>query len=184
MGFEHIDHVERNSMLSSPPHGSTTFPPGTWVFDPATSVVEVASRVFGLYSVNVSVQISEGVADVDAHGSIQRLQVSLTSDTATTGNRFRERHLRGPKYLYAQRWPHIDFFGRGTGDVVDGVIAIKGHRAGLRVIATEASLDEDGTASIAAHGAVDRRLIGLENKATWCLGYDLTFTLKASARRA
>ncbi len=183
MGFEHIDHVQRDTMLSSPPHGNTTFPPGTWVLDPNASVIEISTRILGFHPVYIGIKLREGVADVDSTGIIRRLAISLLSETAHSGNACRDGHLRGPGYLDTRTWPLIDFVGSAKGNVIDGLIGIKGHRAGLRVEATEASLREDGSASLAAHGSVDRRLIGLGIKSLWCIGYDVTFTLKGTAHR-
>lgn len=184
MTFEHIDYVQRDSLLSSPPHGSKPFPPGSWILDPSASDLRITTRLFGCYSVGITLRIREGVAEVDERGWMQRMSMSLLAGSATSGNKLRDRHLRGPGYLDAENFPIIDFHGTATGDKIDGAMTLKGHRVQLRCTATEASLIDGERAALVSYGTTDRRHIGLDNKSLWCIGHELSVELRGTGFRA
>lgn len=184
MGFEHIDHVQRDSLMSSPPHGSKTFPPGSWILDPGASHLRITTRIFGFYAVDITMRIRDGVAEVDERGSLRRLSMSLIAGSATSGNELRDRHLRGSGYLDAENFPIVDFHGSAIGDQIDGGMILKGHRVHLQGTATGASLLDDGRAELVSFGITDRRHIGLDNKSLWCIGYELGVELRVVGFRA
>ncbi len=184
MSFQHIDHVQRDSMLSSPPHGSTTFPPGTWILDPSTTRLDITTRAFGFHPITISMRIREGVAEVDEHGWMERLDLSFVAKSAISGSRLRDRHLRGPSYLDADTFPLVDFHGSATGENISGVMTLKGCSAHVRCTATEASLLDDGRAVLAAYGSINRHEIGLDAVSLWGIGRQLNVELRATGWRA
>lgn len=184
MGLQHIDEMHRDSMLSSPPHGSTTFPPGTWILDPNTTRLNLTTRVFAVHHLGITLRIREGVAEVNERGWMERLYLSFVAKSATSGSAFRDRHLRGSSFLDAETFPLVDFHGSATGQNIDGVMTLKGRSGRLRCTATEASLLDDGRAVLATYGSIDRRAIGLDAASSWCVGRHLNVALSATASRA
>ncbi len=184
MGFEHVDHTLRESMMSSPPHGNKTFPVGTWVFDPSLSTITVVVRNCLVSWVRTTVEIEAGMVAVDDRGVIQHIDVKVKSASVDSGSARWDKQLRGSKFLDSDRSPVITYTGTSSGDVIDGVAQVGERNVALRLRATEANLNGDRTATFAAHGVIDRRLLGLGNLAAAWIGHELEVSLRGTARAA
>jgi len=184
MGLQHIDEVQRDSMLSSPPHGSTAFPPGTWILDPNTTRLTISTRVFRVHPLEITLRLRDGVVEVNERGGMERLHLSFVAKSLTSGRAFRDRHLRGPKFFDAETFPLVDFHGSATGPNIDCVMILKGRSGPLSCTATEASLLDDGRVVLSNHGYINRRAIGLDTASWWGIGRHLNIALSATASRA
>ncbi len=181
MTFEHIDHTLRESMMSSAPHGTKTFPVGAWALDPAESSITVSVRSLVVSSVTLSVDIQEGFVLVDDTGVVRQIDVKVRADTVRSGNAHRDRHVRGADFLNSENSPLITYSGRSQVDVIHGVVQVQDHPAALQLKVTQASLTEDGSAAFAAHGVVDRRLLGLGKLSSTLIGRDLDVSVRGIA---
>lgn len=182
MGFEHVDHTLRESMMSSPPHGTKTFPVGAWVLDPAASTITVSVRNLLVSWVKLTVKIEEGLVSVDDFGVIRQMDIRVAAASVESGNARRDKHLRSVDFLDSTMSPFITYTARSTGDLIEGVAQVKDQSAALRLKATEATLSDDGTATFAAHGVIDRRLLGLGKLSAAMIGHQLDVELRGSAR--
>ena len=81
-----------------------------WAVDPTHTTVEFAVKNLFLFTVKGSVEVREGSLVRDST-DIRRssTKIVLQSSTINTGNKRRDAHLRGPKYLDADRYPEIRF---------------------------------------------------------------------------
>lgn len=181
MGLQHIGEDQRDSILSSAPHGSTAFPPGTWILDPNDTTLVISTRVLGVRPLKVTLGIREGVAEVSERGLMERLYLSFKAESATSGSTFRDRLLRGPSYLDASAFPLVNFNGNAVGEKLECVMTLKDRPGRLNCMATEASLMDDGRVLLTAHGSVDRRTIGLDAASLWCSSRHLNLALRATA---
>ncbi|MGC1208668.1 MAG: YceI family protein [Ornithinimicrobium sp.] len=170
--------------MSSPPHGTKTFPVGAWVLDPAGSRIIISVRSLLVSSVKLTVRIEEGLVSVDDFGVIRHLEIRVAAASVDSGNARRDKHLRSADFLDSDMSPFITYSGSSTGDVIDGVAQVKDHNAALRLRATEATVSDDGIATFAAHGTIDRRLLGLDRLPSAVIGNQLTVALRGVARAA
>lgn len=183
--FEHIDHIDRDSMMNSAPHGTQTFPTGDWVFDvDRTSVVlsapsVLAQRVYLRFALQAGAR-----ALVDSTGVLQRVDMSLLTATVSTGAQRRDDRLRGPAFLDTAHYPTIDYCGRANSDLIDGVLQAKTTRSALALEATNATLRDDDTLAFAARGTLDRKQLGLFKPATFMVSHELTLEVHGIAYRA
>lgn len=184
MALQHIDHMQRDSLLSSPPYGTKPFPVGVWSLDPDTTMITVSVRNWMFARARLVLDLIEGEVEVDQRGVIRGIRVIVASASVDSGNERRDNQLRGAHFLDVAAHPTIFFSGRSTGDRIAGELAVKDHEAALPLTATEATLTEDGAATFAAHGTVDRRKIGLGSlPGTW-IGHQLEVALSGSATSA
>lgn len=181
MGFEHIDHTLRQSMMSSPPHGTKTFPVGAWRLDPDASSIAVSVRAFMVSPITLTVDLQDGFVSVDDSGVVRQIRVTLKADSVRSGNLRRDRHARGAGFLNSADSPLITFSGRSQLDVIHGVVQVQDHSTPLPLKATQASLTEDGRAVFAAHGVVDRRLLGLGRLSALLIGRELDVSVRGIA---
>ncbi|MGB3828292.1 MAG: YceI family protein [Ornithinimicrobium sp.] len=171
-------------MLSTPPHGTKPFPIGAWGIDPSATTVSVLVRNFSLSWVTIDIDIDVGVVQVDDHGAIARMDVSLNAASIYSGNRRRDARLLGPNFLDVENNPVITYSGVSVGTMIDGVVRVKNHDAALHLQATEATRNHDGTATFAARGVVDRRLLGLGKLPGTMIGHELQIALVGRAHAA
>lgn len=171
-------------MLSSPPHGTRPFPAGAWAVHPATTTITVSVSSWLIGRVRLTLNLVEGHVEVDERGTIRRMSVTLASASVDSGKARRDEYLRSPDFLDADRSPFVTYSGRSCLDVIDGVVQVKDHNAALRLKATEATVNDDGTATFAAHGVIDRRLLGLGKLSAILIGNQLDVELRGTARAA
>ncbi|MBK6456341.1 MAG: YceI family protein [Gemmatimonadetes bacterium] len=89
------------------------------------------------------------------------LEVAVAAASIDTGMPMRDRHLRGPSFLDADRFPHITFssrrVSRDNGDLlVAGVLALRGETREMVTRCPVHRMDGEGIAGrIAFSGALD-----------------------------
>lgn len=174
--FQHIDHVDRDSLLHSAPHGTKIFHTGEWVFDESRTVVRItALTIFGWRShLDLSVRSEEPVV-VDNEGRLRHVNLSLLADSVSSGSRRRDRRLRGPAFLDADAFPTIGFVGRGKDDVVSGIMSAKGRPSHVSLVATNATLQPDGSLDFNCEGRIMLASLGLGRMRHFVVGPEATF---------
>ncbi|MGB5936781.1 MAG: YceI family protein [Ornithinimicrobium sp.] len=173
---QHIDHVDRDSLMNSAPHGTKVFHTGEWVFDASRTVARItAMTIFGWrLHVDLSAR-SEEPAVVDDEGRLRHVNLSLLAGSVSSGSRRRDRRLRGPAFLDADAFPTIGFVGSGNDDVVSGIMSAKGRPSPVSFVATNATLQPDSSLDFSCEGRIMLKSLGLGKLAHSVVGPEATF---------
>ena len=154
------------TLASSSPCGPDSTPStGAWRIDAEQSHARfVAATLRGAAKVRGAFDPPSGSLMVDAEGAKGTFAIDAAS--VDTGNRLRDRHLRGRDFFGVAKHPHLRYELRslthGADDVVqlDGDLVVAGTRTPLPLVAA-IRLREDGGAEIACRVCVDRVELGL-----------------------
>ena len=157
-----------NPVIDSPATNSTELllQDDTWFVDPRHSEIGFAAKSLGgLITVRGTFGSYDGHLRVQAGAAAGEL--TLDAASLDTRNKKRDRHLRSPDFLDAQRHPRIVFVAREIvardGDLaVAGELAIRGSRVRLELPVT---VKRTGDRDVRLEGAtaVSRRAAGM----TW-----------------
>ena len=90
---------------------ATPVRPGDWAADPAACTLTFAVRNFGLRTVTGQIPLTSAVIHVDPGGQPVSIRAELDAQGIDTGNRRRDKDLRGHRFLATGRWPAITFRG-------------------------------------------------------------------------
>ncbi|MCC6316750.1 MAG: YceI family protein [Gemmatimonadaceae bacterium] len=108
------------------------------VLDATNTTITFEVIWFGVFPVRGRFTRVHGALHLDP-GCITRAQVSVDVEAASldTGIALRDRHLRGPRFLFAELHPFISFRStaivrRGEDVVVDGTLALRGRETSVR----------------------------------------------------
>ena len=88
---------------------ATPVRPGDWAADPAVCTLTFAVRNFGLRTVTGQIPLTSAVIHVDPGGQPVSIRAELDAQGIDTGNRRRDKDLRGHRFLATGRWPAITF---------------------------------------------------------------------------
>lgn len=78
--------------------------------DPGTSVVTFWTRhLFGLGTVTATMAITSGEISIDPAVPHATVTATISAASFTSGNRARDRDVRSPRFLHADRYPDITF---------------------------------------------------------------------------
>jgi polyisoprenoid-binding protein YceI len=152
------DLIEEHAMSTQPstrPRPERVLPiaPGRWSVVPAASDVAFSVRELGLVSVHGSFPVVDGTVEVDGSGRPVSVRATLDARGIATGNARRDRDLRGPKFLAADRWPALSFTSRevhGAGPeewTVVGTLQVRDVRSPLTLTVRLAGIRPGGAGS-------------------------------------
>ena len=138
---------------------------GTWTLDPARSTVRLLQKgLWGLGTVKLTFTDFQGSGEIGAGHSVTGI-VTLGSASIDSKNPTRDGHLRGARFLDAEKHPEIAMIvksARPAGPAIElaGELVIKGVREPVTLTAEVAALTAD---TLTAHvtGRVDRHRFGV-----------------------
>lgn len=157
--------------------------PGDWAADPAACTVTFAVRNFALRTVTGQIPLTSAVIHVGPGGQPEHVRAELDARGIDTGNRRRDKDLRGRRFLATGRWPAItfeaDYFQPGeTGWTVSGTLTVKDARCPVRLQVTgPAALAGAGHADLHATGRIDRRRAGVTAGPGFLIGHQISLSL-------
>ncbi|MFF5357901.1 YceI family protein [Streptomyces scabiei] len=96
--------------------GAELPPPGPWSVDPAHSSVAALAQHLGISSVHgrfTDFSASIEIAPAPDEGTKSRVEAVIRAASIDTGNATRDRHLRSPDFLDAERYPEITYVSTG-----------------------------------------------------------------------
>ncbi|MGB5951846.1 MAG: YceI family protein [Ornithinimicrobium sp.] len=181
----HIDHVERESLFNSAPHGTRLFPTGEWLLDTSRTTAAVSVSTFYIKRVRMEFMIEPGgSALVDDDGALRRVEVAACTGSISSGSASRDRRLKGPNFLDVENHPTITYYGSAKTALIGGVVRAKGRESQVSITATNASLLDDDTMTYSVRGTMGRDVLGLSNASSFFIGADVTVEVFGIARRA
>ncbi len=138
---------------------------GTWTVE-ADTRAGFAVRNFGLNTMRGTVAVTGGTVEIGPDGRPVRLSGTLDPASVDTGNRRRDRDLRGRPFLDVARHPVIEVLAEhvepdGTGWRARGVLRVRGTQCPLWIAA---ALDERSTGTllwVTASARLDLREVGI-----------------------
>ncbi len=138
-----------------------------WQLDPAHSTAGFSVPHFwGLIKVRGQFDRLDGWLETDRGGHVA-LELTIDAASLTTGNRQRDRHLRGADFFDAGQHPQLRFASTTARDAGNGLLHIEGElvAAGHRVaLELEPSLEQTSDrVQIDVRVALDQRELGM----TW-----------------
>lgn len=160
-----------------------------YLVDPIDSQITFRTRHrFGTGPVTGTFAIRNGTITVT--DPLERTTATLVVDSTgfASGNRHRDRHVTGPKFLDAERWPTIEArIGHLAGGLVQsagewtgqGWLTVKGDTQPLTVLVRDVSLTEDRLEAT-VEARVDRYAFGIRT-APGMAGRRLDLTVKVVA---
>ena len=183
--MEHIDHVDRESVLSGAPKGPRLFPPGEWLFDETHTKIVLTLPTLYIKPFRMTLGIRPGgYAVVDDAGCLQRVEFSVVTASVDTGSLRRDRALRGHRFLDVERFPTVDYRGRASTKHIAGEITAKGVTSRVSITAREATVTSDTTMTYVAHNTFTRKELGLGHPTTYFFGSKIDMRMRGNARRA
>ena len=162
---------------------ATPVRPGDWAADPAACTLTFAVRNFGLRTVTGQIPLTSAVIHVDPGGQPVSIRAELDAQGIDTGNRRRDKDLRGHRFLATGRWPAITFEARyirpsETGWTISGTLMVKDARCPVRLQvagpATPAGADH---VDLHATGRIDRRSAGVTAGPGFLIGHQISLSL-------
>ncbi|WP_405797264.1 YceI family protein [Streptomyces sp. NBC_01506] len=89
-------------------------PPGVWDLDPAHSSVATVVQHLGISSVRGRFTEFGGRVEIAAVPEHSRVDAVIDAASIDTGNSMRDKHLRSPDFLDAERFPEITYHSTGV----------------------------------------------------------------------
>jgi polyisoprenoid-binding protein YceI len=161
---------------------------GAWRVDSEQSHADfVAATLRGAVKVPGAFGSLSGSLVAGVDGTTGTLEIDAAS--VDTGNRVRDRHLRGGDFFSVARYPQLRYelraLTQGAGELVrlEGDLMVAGTRTTLPLVGT-LRLGEDGCAEIACRTRVDRVALGLHGARMMVpreVELDVTVVLRAEA---
>ncbi len=183
--MEHIDHVDRESVLSGAPKGPRLFPPGEWLLDEAQTTIVLRLPTLYIKPFWMTFGIRPGgYAVVDDAGYLQRVEFSVVTASVDTGSLRRDRALRGHRFLDVEHFPTVDYHGRASTKHIAGEITAKGLTSRVFITARDATVTSDTTMTYAVHNTFTRKELGLSHPTKYFLGSKIEMRMRGNARRA
>ena len=138
---------------------------GTWTVD-ADTRAGFAVRNFGLNTVRGTIAVTAGTVEIGPDGGPVRLSGTLDPASVDTGNRRRDKDLRGRPFLDVARHPVLEVVADrvepdGAGWRARGVLRVRGTQCPLWI---DAALDERSTRAclwVTATARLDLREVGI-----------------------
>jgi polyisoprenoid-binding protein YceI len=156
---------------------------GDWAADPAACTLTFAVRNFALRTVTGQIPLTSAVIHVDPGGQPVSIRAELDARGIDTGNRRRDKDLRGRRFHATGRWPAITFEAHHirpseTGWTISGTLTVKDARCPVRLQvtgpATPAGADH---ADLHATGRIDRHSAGVTAGPGFLIGHQISLSL-------
>jgi polyisoprenoid-binding protein YceI len=152
-----------------------------WVVDPSRSTVEFrVKHVWGLRTVTGRFMRFGGTYSAVDDGAT--IELDIDAGSLDTGNRQRDRHLRGTDFFHVEQHSHVRFTSAHVSDLGNGKLWVEGEleAAGKSVpVSFEASRREVGDdIELEATTTVDQRLLGMTYSAFGTLRAPSTLHVK------
>jgi polyisoprenoid-binding protein YceI len=135
ISVETLDAAARATLSTDMTHPAMTSAvspvrPGDWAADPAASTLTFAVPNFGLRTVTGQIPLTSAVVHVGPGGQPEQVRAELDPGGIDTGNRHRDKDMRGRRFLATGRWPAIIFEAGHiqpdeTGWTVSGTLTVK-----------------------------------------------------------
>lgn len=183
----HLDHKRRGSTVTTATTPVQLPAAGTYRIDPSTSTITFTTRhMFGTGAVKGSFDLNSG--DIIVAEPITASQVNATArtDSFTTGNPKRDKHVTSADFLHAEVHPEISFRSTelvrdGASWLLRGTITARGTTAPVELTIIEATTDPTGI-TLKATGKVDRYAHDITKLKSMAARY-LTPSITAHANR-
>jgi polyisoprenoid-binding protein YceI len=101
--------VEAGTVVLARQGGVELPPPGTWSLDPAHSSVGAVAQHLGISSVHGRFTEFSGRIEISEEVHRSRVDAVISAASIDTGNGMRDKHLRSPDFLDADRFPEITY---------------------------------------------------------------------------
>ena len=133
--YAHLYQAGRHPTMAGP---ATPVRPGDWAADPAACTLTFAVRNFGLRTVTGQIPLTSAVIHVDPGGQPVSIRAELDARGIDTGNRRRDKDLRGRRFLATGRWPAITLEAHyiqptETGWTINGTLTVKDAHCPVRL---------------------------------------------------
>ena len=171
--------------MTHPAMTSTATPvrPGDWTADPAASTLTFTVRNFGLRTVTGQIPLTSALIGIDPGGQPLGIQAELDVRGIDTGNRRRDKDLRGRRFLATDQWPTMTFEAHciqpsETGWTICGTLVVKDTHCPVRLQVagpvTSAGADQ---LDLHATGRIDRRSAGVTAGPGFLIGHQISLSL-------
>jgi polyisoprenoid-binding protein YceI len=157
--------------------------PGDWAADPAASTLSFAVRNFGLRTVTGQIPLTSAIVHIGPGGQPEHVRAELDPGGIDTGNRRRDKDLRGRRFLATDRWPAITFEADRiqpdeTGWTVTGTLTVKDARCPVRLqVASSAASAGADPVDLQATGRMDRRSAGVTAGPAFLIGHQISLSI-------
>lgn len=123
------------------------------ILDAGNAHVTFSVRWFRVLDVTGVFDDVSGTVSANGDGSLTRLSIAVEGGSLRTGIALRDRHLRGPRFLDAARWPAIRFESTAVcrdaaGWTLRGTLTLRGRSRDLAVTVPD---ERDGNGSGERH---------------------------------
>jgi polyisoprenoid-binding protein YceI len=160
-------------------------PTGEWIADPAACTVTFAVQNFRLRTITGQIPLTSAGVIVGPSGQPVSVRAELDARGIDTGNRRRDRDLRGPRFLAADQWPAITFEASniqasGTGWTADGTLTVKDRYCPVRLDVSSLSMpsaDPAAPVDLRAAAHLDRRAAGVDAAPAFLVGHIVSLSL-------
>ncbi|MFD7068460.1 YceI family protein [Streptomyces sp. NPDC059913] len=105
--------VEAGTVVLSRQGGVELPPPGAWSLDPAHCSVAAVAQHLGISSVRGRFTEFSGRIEITEDVQLSRVEAVIAASSIDTGNSMRDKHLRSPDFLDAERFPEITYRSDG-----------------------------------------------------------------------
>jgi polyisoprenoid-binding protein YceI len=162
--------------------------PGYWAADPAACTLTFAVRNFALRTVTGQVPLTGAVIQVDPGGQPASVRAELDARGIDTGNRRRDKDLRGRRFLATDQWPAIMFEASHiqpgeTGWTINGTLTVKDTSCPVRLQVTgPAAAAGTDHLDLRATGRIDRRSAGVTAGPGFLIGHTISLSLTVRLR--
>lgn len=153
-----------------------------WVLDPTRSTVEFSVPTYWGRKI-VDGRFTEFDGDYTIREDGRALELTIDADSLDTGNRLRDKHLRGADFFGAEEHPHVRFTAENMVDVKPGLLQVSGEleAAGKSIpVELEASVHDLGDElELEATTTVDQRRLGMTHSPLGMLGVGAALHVRA-----
>lgn len=164
--------------------------PGRWAAGAADCEASFTVRNFRVRAVTGRIPVTAAELTVGPDGHPSSIQAELDVRGIDTGDRRRDRDLRGPRFLATGQWPVMTFTAediqrRGDGWTVRGTLTVKDTRCPVQLdVAAPLPRQsaDDGPAQWRAAAQFDRRAAGVTAGPGFLIGHLITVTLAIRLR--
>ena len=146
-------------------------PPGTWLIDPTHSDIQFTARHMMISKARGHFRTFSGTIHIDEVPESSYVVATIEAASIDTGDEQRDRHLRSPDFLDADKFPTITFRSTKVEDLGEGKLRVSGDLT-IHGVTRPVVLDTEyagraqdpwgnDRAGFAARAAVDRTDFGL-----------------------